>query len=96
MGNDKSLPEGETIDAEMTELAQIVQSQSFKENQKEFFAQHCQKFDDEEENKLEYTTIHKQYEDMVEAEIKAKMGEEKLKKIEIGLRDYINVERKGQ
>ena len=77
----------------MQELAVIIQSQSFKENQKEFFAQHCQVFDAEAENKLEYTAIHKKYEEMVEAEIKAKIGEEKLKKIEIGLKDYVNVDR---
>ena len=33
---------------------------------------------------------------MVEAEIKAQMGEEKLKKIEVGIKDYINVDRKGK
>ena len=33
---------------------------------------------------------------MVEAEIKAQMGEEKLKKIEIGIKDYINTDRKGK
>ena len=51
----------------MSELAAIVASESFKEMQREFFAQHCEKFDDEEENKLEYTEIHKQYEEIVEA-----------------------------
>ena len=30
MGNNESLPEGETIDAEMAELAKIVQSEAFK------------------------------------------------------------------
>ena len=36
----------------------------------------------EEENKLEYTAIHKQYEEMVEAEFKETLGEDKLKRIE--------------
>ena len=66
MGNEKSLPEGEMIDEEMQELAQIVNTDSFKQNQIAFFTEHCHKFDDEEENKLEYTDIHKAYEAMVE------------------------------
>ena len=66
MGNKESLPPGEMIDAEMLELAQVVASESFKENQLKFFAENCDKFDDEEENKLEYTAIHKAYDTMVE------------------------------
>ena len=69
----------------MAELAKIMASETFKNSQKEFFAQHCEKFDQEEENKLEYTSIHKAYEDMVEAQIKTQLGDEKFKKIELGL-----------
>ena len=89
MGNKGSLPKGEMIDAEMIELSKIVASESFKENQRKFFAEHCEMFDDEEENKLEYTEIHKQYEVMVEGQIKEEMGEEKLNRIEMGIKDYI-------
>ena len=89
MGNKGSLPKGEMIDAEMIELSKIVASESFKENQRKFFAEHCEMFDDAEENKLEYTEIHKQYEAMVEGQIKEEMGEEKLNRIEMGIKDYI-------
>ena len=92
MGADKSLPAGETIDAEMIELSKILQSAEFKQQQGEFFAKHCETFTNEEENKLEYTAIHQEYEAMVEATIKEKIGDEKLKKIEVGLKDYIKVD----
>ena len=92
---EQSLPEGETIDAEMLELAKVVQSESFKNCQKEFFTKHCQSFDAEEENKLEYTTIYKEYEEMVEGQIRTQMGEEKLLKLEMGMAQYIKANEKS-
>ena len=89
MGADKSLPEGVTSDAEMEELAKIIGSDQFRTAQNEFFEKHCQEFDAEEENKLEYTQIHKQYEDLVEGQLTGAIGEEKMKKIELGLNEYI-------
>ena len=89
MGNKGSLPEGEIIDNEMIELSKIVGSESFKQSQREFFAQHCEMFDDAEENKLEYTEIHKKYDAMVEGQIKEELGEGKLRKIEMGIKDFI-------
>jgi len=61
----------------------------------EFFEKHCQKFDHEEENKLEYTQIHKEYEDLVEAKMTGEIGAEKMQKIELGLNEYIKRDRKG-
>ena len=90
MGNKGSLPEGEMIDGEMIELAKVVGSQSFKQSQRDFFAQHCEMFDDAEENKLEYTEVHKKYEAMVESQIKEELGEEKLNRIEMGIKDFIS------
>ena len=46
-------------------------------------------FDDAEENKLEYTEIHKKYDAMVEGQIKEELGEGKLRKIEMGIKDFI-------
>ena len=66
MGLGQSLPEGQTSDAEMQELAQIMASDQFKQTQKEFFAKYCQQFDAEEENKLEYTKIHNDFKKLVE------------------------------
>ena len=79
----------------MRELAKVIASDEFKQNQRNFFAQHCTKFDHEEENKLEYTIIHKEYEAMVEAQMNAAIGQEKMKIIELGLNDFIKSEKKG-
>ena len=69
MGADKSLPAGQTSDEEMAELAKIIGSDEFRKLQNEFFEKHCHQFDAEEENKLEYTQIHKEYEDLVEGQL---------------------------
>lgn len=78
------------IDAEMQELAAVVSSEAFRNEQKSFFEANCDKFDMEEENKLEYTTIHKQYEQMIEDQIKAKLGDEKMAKVEAGLAEFVS------
>ena len=77
------------IDQEMKELAAIVSSEDFKNEQKAFFEANCDKFDAEEENKLEYTVIHKQYEQMIEDQIKSKLGDEKFAKVEAGLATFV-------
>ena len=74
----------------MKELAAIVASEAFKNEQKAFFEANCDKFDAEEENKLEYTTIHKQYEQLVEDHIKTKLGDEKMAKVEAGLAAFVS------
>ena len=74
----------------MKELAAIVASEAFKNEQKAFFEANCDKFDMEEENKLEYTTIHKQYEEFVEGHIKAQLGDEKMAKVEAGLPTFMS------
>jgi hypothetical protein len=53
----------------MAELAKIIGSDEFRKLQNEFFEKHCHQFDAEEENKLEYTQIHKEYEDLVEGQL---------------------------
>lgn len=37
---------------------------------------HCEKFVDDEENRLEYTTVFKAYEQLVEGELEAGLGRE--------------------
>ena len=95
MGVDKSLPEGQNSDAEMQELAKVISSDKFRNAQREFFQKYCDTFDYEEENKLEYTQIHKEYENIVEALMTEAIGEEKMQKIELGLNEYIRRDRKG-
>ena len=73
----------------MQELAQLIASDSFQKAQQEFFTKNCETFDHEEENKLQYTEIHKNYETMVEAQMAEKLGIEKLTKIGEGIGEYI-------
>ena len=39
--------------------------------------------------------IHKNYEEMVEGQIKAQLGDEKMKKVELGLAKYVEETEKG-
>jgi len=87
--------ESQGIEAEVQELARIVNNEDFKTKQQDFFKDNCMKFDAEEENKLEYTVIHKQYETLVEEEIKTQMGDEKFAKLEQGMPDYISTKREA-
>lgn len=89
MGADKSLPAGESIDTEMKEITAILCGESFRVSQAAFFEKHCNTFVDDDENKLEYTAIHKEYESLVEEHLKDQIGLEKLQKIEAGLSQYI-------
>ena len=52
------------------------------------------KFEAEEENKLEYTDIHKQYEKLIEDELVKQLGAEKMQKIEEGISTYTEAEHK--
>jgi DNA-binding transcriptional ArsR family regulator len=54
----------ETILAKLDEL---VQGSHFREVTSEFFQKYCFEFSDDEENRLEYTAIHKEYEALVES-----------------------------
>ena len=89
MGANKSLPAGQTIDAEIKELATILTGDKFRAAQTAFFEKHCNTFVDDDENKLEYTAIHKEYEALVESELQGAIGADKLEKIEAGLNAYI-------
>ena len=73
----------------MQELANLVQSQDFKSQQNAYFEKYCNEFTDEDENKLSYTQIHDEYETFVEKMLMEGLGEEKLKKIQLGMPDYI-------
>ena len=62
----------------MDQLAAIIDSDKFKQDQIDFFKKYCSEFEDEEENKLCYTQIHNEYEEQVEGFLEAALGEEVL------------------
>jgi hypothetical protein len=73
----------------MQELANLVSSESFKTQQNAYFEKYCNEFTDEDENKLAYTQIHNEYENFVEKMLMESLGEDKLKKIQLGMPDFI-------
>lgn len=79
----------------MQELADLVSNEHFKGQQKAYFEKYCNEFTDEDENKLSYTQIHNEYEEFVEQMLVGSLGEEKLKKIQIGMTDYIATSKKN-
>lgn len=61
--------------AVFTDLIDIVIKDDFNFARYEFFDAHSKKFEEEDENKLEYTEIHKQYVEVMEKFIDAKLAE---------------------
>ena len=52
--------------------AQVLQVE-FKQNVHSFFEQHCEKFTNDEENKLEYTQIHEAYMEILDKIIESNL-----------------------
>jgi len=64
--------------AALNELANLVSTPEFQQQQSYFFDRYCQEFDGSvEENKLSYTAIHNEYIAQVEQRIEATLGAEK-------------------
>lgn len=68
--------------ASLQALDAVVRSESFLTKCEDFLSANCDQFecvlDGVTENKLEWTAIHKQYEELVEAELTAGLAEDKL------------------
>jgi ADP-ribosylation factor-like protein 2-binding protein len=54
-------------------LESILMDESFSDAQEEYCVQHCHHFDDSDENKLVYTSIYKNYTDMIESRIESEL-----------------------
>merc|ERR1719321_2644721 len=54
--------EDSQMEAVLAKLDDLVQGSHFREVTSEFFQKYCFEFSDDEENRLEYTAIHKEYE----------------------------------
>merc|ERR1719281_1474263 len=59
----------------LRQIDEIMSSDEFKTATSEFFRSHCFEFTDEDENRLEYTTIHQQFEALVESYLET-LGED--------------------
>jgi len=73
------------------ELCDHIVQADFQDAQVQFMAQHKDKFEDTDENKLEYTEIHSQYvyilDEVIEGHLKVKYSEEEVKAFYDSFRD---------
>ena len=63
------------IESSLCALDEVVAAPAFKEFQQYFIESHCHLFDNIEENKLEYTEIHKQFEAQIEAYLEQQLSQ---------------------
>lgn len=61
--------EDSRMDAILVKLDELVHGSHFRAVTFEFFCKYCFEFSDDEENRLEYTTIHQEYEALVERQL---------------------------
>jgi hypothetical protein len=67
--------ESTTIDQQIfNAIADEITQVEFQNDQNEFYAKHMDKFEDTEENKLEYTQVYEAYIEILEQMIEAKLG----------------------
>ena len=57
-------------------ICDVVTDQEFNEVQMNFFQNNCQEFDEEDENKLIYQTIHQEYVHILENSIEVNLLEQ--------------------
>jgi len=63
------------IESSLCALDEVVSAPAFKEFQQYFVESHCHLFDNVEENKLEYTELHKQYEAQIETYLEQQLAQ---------------------
>ena len=76
----------------LLEVAEVLKSGDFKRANDGFLEAHCSKFDLVDENKLEYTRLHEQYVEVVEAILVQRLATKGLsmEPIESGLQDFVS------
>lgn len=78
-----------SIEDDLSKLAALVSDPAFKQQQQAFFDKHCAEFSTDEENKLSYTTIYKEYEQQLESEINTQLGSDAINRLIAGLEAYL-------
>jgi ADP-ribosylation factor 2-binding protein len=63
------------IESSLCALDEVVAAPGFKEFQQYFVESHCHLFDNVEENKLEYTELHQQYEAQIETYLEQQLSQ---------------------
>jgi len=67
--------EDDEFDELVGALQDIVMDPEFEDQQREFLERNCMIFEDEEENKMEYMSIFKEYQAKIEGEIERRLQE---------------------
>jgi hypothetical protein len=74
-------------------LVDIMTQQEFANSQQEFFDKNAKLFEDTEENKLEYTSIHTEYvyilDEVVEANLREKFSNDQIEAFNAGFKDHL-------
>ena len=64
----------DTFSMVLSELEVLMMDETLNEKMDDFTREHCDVFDDSDENKLEYTTLFQQYTQLVETYIEERLG----------------------
>ena len=79
----------ERMDELLAALSRVVNSPEFREESRAYLEKYCGEFTMEEENKLMYTTIHSDYEKMVEERLGSALGAEEMEYVCAHLEEYL-------
>eukprot|EP00735_Rhodelphis_limneticus_P013131 TRINITY_DN6655_c0_g1::TRINITY_DN6655_c0_g1_i1::g.20285::m.20285 TRINITY_DN6655_c0_g1::TRINITY_DN6655_c0_g1_i1::g.20285 ORF type:complete len:209 (-),score=43.90,sp/Q5ZKW5/AR2BP_CHICK/44.96/5e-32,ARL2_Bind_BART/PF11527.3/5.4e-27 TRINITY_DN6655_c0_g1_i1:540-1166(-) len=76
LSNDGGDAEEDEFDVIIGKLEDILMDDAFVRTQNQFLAKHCGVFEDNEENKLEYTSLFEEYNQLVEQYLERRLTEE--------------------
>eukprot|EP00906_Rhabdomonas_costata_P015969 RCo022886 len=82
------------VQAALLEISNAIRSKEFKSLSEGYIAEHCTKFELEEENKLEYTALHKRYIEIIEKFLSERLAAKKMamETVEAGLEEYLKAQ----
>jgi hypothetical protein len=78
-----------TMEADLKVIAVAIKNDSFKKEQEAFLDKYMGEFDEGDENKLIYTTIHNDYQELIEKMLTKEVGEELLVRVCEGMEAFI-------
>uniref|UniRef100_A0A7S0V2Q6 ADP-ribosylation factor-like protein 2-binding protein n=1 Tax=Hemiselmis tepida TaxID=464990 RepID=A0A7S0V2Q6_9CRYP len=83
----------ERVAAWLADIGSVLEARAFVTKHRDFIHKHCDKFSDDDENKLEYTEIFEEYvgfvEEAIEGGMKDKSGDFSMEQLMEALPDYV-------
>eukprot|EP00283_Hemiselmis_rufescens_P000327 CAMPEP_0173468560 /NCGR_PEP_ID=MMETSP1357-20121228/76909_1 /TAXON_ID=77926 /ORGANISM="Hemiselmis rufescens, Strain PCC563" /LENGTH=354 /DNA_ID=CAMNT_0014436783 /DNA_START=507 /DNA_END=1571 /DNA_ORIENTATION=- len=83
------------MEADLKLIAVAIKKPEFVKVQDEFFDKYMNEFEEGDENKLIYTTIHNEYQELVEGLLTKEVGEELLMRVCEGMEGFIEAQKEG-